>query len=337
MDFAAIRASLIVLASAAAEKTGATQATGTGGGIDENLLQFLFVILVVAGIALAALFYAGNVLSVPWARALSNTDRQAIVNAGMITGVALIVGGYTVAEPLRREAALVRQNAESTHRGGILYSTYCISCHGITGGGGPVPTDLSGGAAAYAPPVANRADFRPEAILERDKQAEYIRRMIARGGKGNGKSAVMSAWALEEGGPLNTQDVQNLTDFVQFGNFAEVRGHMTPQQIVSAEATVVASGGAPDPGAPPGKILFLSKGCVACHVIQGIPGGGAVGPNLSKKGADPLIAGVLETNKENMMKWLANPQAINPGTAMPNLGLTPDETSKLSDYLLTLK
>lgn len=336
MDFAAIRESLIVLAVVATEATGAAT-SGSSGGINENFLQFLFVILVVAGIALAALFYAGNVLSVPWARALSNTDRQAIVNAGMIAGVALLVGGYTVAEPIRREAALARQHEESTVRGGLLFSNYCIACHGITGGGGPVPADLSAGAPAYAPPLANRADLRPEAILERDKQAEYIRRMIARGGKGNGKSPVMPAWALEEGGALNTQDIQNLTDFVQSGNFAEVRGRMTPQQIVSAEATVVASGGAPDPGAPPGKTLFLSKGCVACHIIQGIAGGGVVGPNLSKKGSEPQIAGVLENNKQNMMKWLANPPAAKPGTAMPNLGLTPDETDKLSDYLLSLK
>ena len=334
MDFAAIKASLVVLAGTA---TQAAAEVPSGGGLSENLLQLLFVLLVFAGIALAALFYAGNVLSVPWARALSNTDRQAIVNAGMIAGVALLVGGYTVAEPIRREAALERQHEESTHRGGILFSTYCISCHGISGTGGPVPADLSAGQTAYAPPLAGRADFRPEATLERDKQAEYIRRIISRGGKGNGKNPIMPAWALEEGGALNTQDVQNLVDFVQYGNFAEVRGHMTPQQIVSVEATVVASGGAPDPGAPPGKTLFLSKGCIACHTIQGIPGGGVVGPNLSKKGSEPMIAGVLENNKENMIKWLANPSAVKPGTAMPNLGLTDDEKNKLSDYLLTLK
>ena len=87
---------------------------------------------------------------------------------------------------------------------------------------------------------------------------------------------------------------------------------------------------------PPGKALYLAKGCAGCHTIEGVSAG-TVGPNLSKEGGKDNIAGVLPMNKDNLMKWLANPPAVKPGTAMPNLGLNPQEQSDLADYIGSLK
>jgi cytochrome c oxidase subunit 2 len=50
-----------------------------------------------------------------------------------------------------------------------------------------------------------------------------------------------------------------------------------------------------------------------------------------------MIAGVLDNTPENMQRWLSNPSQVKPGTAMPNLSLTPDEVSKLTALLETFK
>src|SRR5262249_14086717 len=135
---------------------------------------------------------------------------------------------------------------------------------------------------------------------------------------------------------LNSQDVNDLVNFIQHGDFAQVRNQLTPEQIANIQATVTASGGQVEAGAPPGKALFLQKGCVACHTIEGVSSG-TVGPNLTHVASRDTIAGVLPMSKENLIKWLSNPPAVKPGTAMPNLGLSADEMDKLSDYLLSLK
>lgn len=326
MDLGSLAAQLITLATTATEPAHAAG----GGGLDENAIQLLFVALVVGGLAFAALFYVGNALTGPWRRALSNTDRQAVVNAGLITGIALLVGIYTVVEPIRREAAAERQDEESVHRGTAIFGQYCVACHGIAGTGGPVPTDLAKGQTAVAPPLANRADFRPPTVLERQQKADYLRKTISRGRN------IMPAWSIEEGGALNSQEIDDVVQFLQGGDFANVRNTMSAQQIANVQATAVASGGQVEAGAPPGKALFLQKGCAACHTIAGVSSG-TVGPNLSKQGANPKIAGVLDNNQDNLIKWLLNPPAVKPGTAMPNLGLSQDEASQLADYLQSLK
>lgn len=325
MDFESLRVPLFVLA----ETTTATP-HAAGGGLNENLVQGLFLALVVVGGGLAALFYVFSLLAVPWRRALSNTDRQAVVNACLIVGTAALVGFYTLAEPARQSQAAERQLEESVHRGMNNFGQYCVTCHGVAGTGGPVPAELAKGQQAFAPPLANRADFRPPTAIEKQQKAEYLRKTISRG-----KGTIMPAWSVDEGGALNSQDVEDLVNFIQNGDFAQVKNTIAPDRLRSLQATAQALG-AGDANAPPGKALFLAKGCAGCHTIEGVSSG-TVGPNLSKEGAKADIAGVLPMNKDNMMKWLSNPPAAKPGTAMPNLGLNQQEQSDLADYILSLK
>ena len=42
-------------------------------------------------------------------------------------------------------------------------------------------------------------------------------------------------------------------------------------------------------------------------------------------------------DRANLIKWLSNPPAVKPGTQMPNLSLSEQETSQLADWLLQLK
>ena len=83
---------------------------------------------------------------------------------------------------------------------------------------------------------------------------------------------------------------------------------------------------------------ILRYGCAACHVIPGIRArNGLVGPPLADIGRRIYIAGVLTNTPENMVRWLLNPPALKPGTAMPSTGLSEAEAQRLTAFLETLQ
>lgn len=87
-----------------------------------------------------------------------------------------------------------------------------------------------------------------------------------------------------------------------------------------------------DPGR--GRALIVAHGCGACHVVPGIAGAdGLVGPPLTGIARRHYIAGTLATTPENLARWIQAPQAIEPGTAMPNLDLSGDEARDIAAYL----
>lgn len=90
-----------------------------------------------------------------------------------------------------------------------------------------------------------------------------------------------------------------------------------------------------------GKTLFTTKGCVACHVAQGVPGAvGTIGPGLDGLG-DPTKRAQLASGEPNtpanIRGWIQDPQTKKPGTMMPSLGLSDKESDDLTAFLLTLK
>lgn len=87
-----------------------------------------------------------------------------------------------------------------------------------------------------------------------------------------------------------------------------------------------------------GKQLIESYGCGACHTIPGIQTArGVVGPPLMFFSRRTMIAGELPNSPENLMHWIENPPAVEPKTAMPNLGVTPDQAHDIAAYLYTLR
>jgi mono/diheme cytochrome c family protein len=79
-----------------------------------------------------------------------------------------------------------------------------------------------------------------------------------------------------------------------------------------------------------GKELFYSKyGCQSCHIADYKKDKGYVGPPLTGAGnRRPAVW---------LYKWLKNPQAVSPGTLMPNPGLNDDDARDLTAFLMTLK
>ncbi|MGW3604986.1 c-type cytochrome [Micromonospora sp. NPDC005161] len=91
--------------------------------------------------------------------------------------------------------------------------------------------------------------------------------------------------------------------------------------------------GRPDRGAE----LIAQYGCGSCHTIPGINrADGLVGPPLTRFGARSYIAGQLPNNADNLRRWIVDPQAVEPGTAMPNLGISAIDAQDIAAYLYTL-
>lgn len=86
-----------------------------------------------------------------------------------------------------------------------------------------------------------------------------------------------------------------------------------------------------------GKQLIVSYGCGSCHTIPGIyTARGLVGPPLYFFGRRTMIAGELPNTTENLTRWLLNPRAVEPATAMPSVGLSPEQAQDIAAYLEAL-
>lgn len=93
------------------------------------------------------------------------------------------------------------------------------------------------------------------------------------------------------------------------------------------------SGGHPERGPK----LIAAYGCGSCHRIPGVSGAdGLVGPPLDSFAKRSYIAGELPNNGNNLSRWIQDPQQVEPGTAMPDLGVTADDARDIAAYLFTL-
>lgn len=89
---------------------------------------------------------------------------------------------------------------------------------------------------------------------------------------------------------------------------------------------------------PRGAAAVAEMGCGSCHTIAGIPGAhGRVGPPLTGVGDRAILAGELPNTPANMIRWVRNPPAVEPATAMPNLGVTDQQARDIAAYLYTLR
>jgi len=87
-----------------------------------------------------------------------------------------------------------------------------------------------------------------------------------------------------------------------------------------------------------GRTLIAERNCGTCHTIPGVAGAtGTVAAPLSRFAQRTFVAGVIPNTHENLAAWIANPQSIDPKTAMPNLGITPDESRDMAAYLESLR
>lgn len=222
-------------------------------------------------------------------------------------------------------------SAQRVTQGAVLYRGHCVQCHGAPG----VPPDPF--AAGLTPAPVNLV---PTA---RHWDASEIFWTIKHGIKMTG----MPAWKYR----MSDESMWDLTAFVK------AMAVMSPLEYAQLVRTLpqhrhgesLAAAG-PEIRAPAfpdrvqlGSVLqgrqktqaFL---CATCHQIPGIVGANRqVGPPLAGVGGRTFIAGVIANRPENMIRFLLDPQAVDPRTAMPALGLTPEDARDIAAYLYTLR
>ncbi len=101
-----------------------------------------------------------------------------------------------------------------------------------------------------------------------------------------------------------------------------LRANNNPPRRPRATLTRVKPSPPGDPVAR-GRALVLQKGCIGCHVVEGL--GGTMGPKLD---------GIAQRRSESfVLRQLQNPQGNKPGSLMPNRALAPEEIEAIWAYL----
>ncbi|WP_114943073.1 c-type cytochrome [Microvirga calopogonii] len=205
-----------------------------------------------------------------------------------------------------------------------LYDQHCRQCHGAPG----LPPDAIGLGMMPAPP-----NF---AQMGRDLSAPEIHWAISNGIKLTG----MPAWKFR----LTESERWALTAFVKNSlsmTPAEYRARREQPAGESEEQPKPRKPEAPwEPkdAAQRGRVAILQYACETCHVIPGIRGPDAhVGPPLAGIAGQVYIAGVLRNTPDHMIKWLRDPQQVDPLSAMPNLGVSENDARDIATYLYALR
>ena len=86
-----------------------------------------------------------------------------------------------------------------------------------------------------------------------------------------------------------------------------------------------------------GEAVFQAH-CNKCHTVRGTAATGAAGPDLTHLMSRRTIAsGTLPNTRGTIAGWIANPQALKPGSTMPASNLTGPELNAVSAYVETLR
>jgi mono/diheme cytochrome c family protein/chaperonin cofactor prefoldin len=115
--------------------------------------------------------------------------------------------------------------------------------------------------------------------------------------------------------PLTGQEAVNIRDYIMMA-FVDDR----VPKVAQVEQAV-----SPELAAQGEKLYWEKYPCFTCHTIQGKAGGAPVGPDLTDAWK--------RLNPEWMVQWIKNPQAFDPASLMPNLGVADAEAIALVAYL----
>ena len=203
-------------------------------------------------------------------------------------------------------------------RNGVTnYSKHCVQCHGAPGIA-PNPEAIG-----MTPPPANLA------AAAREWSASDLYWVVRHGVK----MTAMPAWEYK----LSDTEMWNVVALLKRlpqlspAQYRELERQGMPAQTLT-EAV------ARRPGNPEaGRRAVTQYLCATCHRMGGVAGAyNDVGPPLDGIAKRRFIGGVLPNTPENMVRWLRNPPAIDPQTAMPALGLSEQDARDITAFLYTL-
>ena len=87
-----------------------------------------------------------------------------------------------------------------------------------------------------------------------------------------------------------------------------------------------------------GRHLIEAYRCGTCHTIPGVRAAtGLAASPLVSFSHRAFIGGEVPNTAANLVAWLRNPQAIEPRTAMPALGVSDVQARDIAAYLYTVR
>jgi len=210
----------------------------------------------------------------------------------------VLLAGMTVDSLRKVNAGRTPAVTDQVARGKAVFQRRnCNDCHTILGIGG-----------YYAPDLTKAAERRDGAWLQRflaDPRA-------AKPGTTMPDQRLLQA------------DVVDLVAFLDWVRRIDTNG-WPPAPLATAGAT----GGRPTP-----PRAWEAQGCAGCHAVDG-RGAGGPGPDLSHIATTPYDG--LGNTPDALGRFLDDPAAVKPGTAMPKVPLAPAERDSLVRFLAALK
>ncbi len=223
-------------------------------------------------------------------------------------------------ESLERQARRVKEppldDPALIARGLAHFRAHCVQCHGAPG---VAPSAFALGLTPLPENLVHVARIRrPAEIFQAVK---YGLKMTG-----------MPAWEFR----LPDDDLWAVVAFVR------QLPTLSPAQYAELPALApptVLRGGLPAVADPArGKTAILQYACVTCHVVPGVVGANApVGPPLDRLVERTYLAGRLLNTEENLVRWIREPKAISPNSAMPDLGVTERDARDMAAYLRALR
>lgn len=222
------------------------------------------------------------------------------VTLSIVTLLTLVI--YGIIDASKGELQTQTNLGQGITSGRHIYAQYCIQCHGPQGEG-------------CIGPALSRETWRPLVGGEKnpafdDGSTDLIRRTIVRGRPSNQPGIEMPPWSVNENGPLNDQQIDDLVNFIQYGDWNTV-----------IEDAVSASNLGEDLPEYPGfedpekrkrvKEVMLANGCLNCHALG--KGGGVIGADLTDVGS--------RRTAEWLHDWIKDPKLVPQEERGPNLWL----------------
>jgi mono/diheme cytochrome c family protein len=207
---------------------------------------------------------------------------------------------------------------ELIEQGFSCYRAHCEQCHG---GPGVAPADLAKGQL----PLANNL-----AYTGRTWAPAELYWVTKKGIRMSG----MPAWEYR----IDEEGLWSLVAFTRhLPSLTRERYAALAQQFVPQ-----ACPRPPDRGESPdverGKIALRQYACTTCHIIPGILGPDVhVGPPLTAMGRRGYLSGTLPNTPGNLVRWIRDPDSIDPQTLMPDLDVTEAHARDIAAYLHTLQ
>ncbi|OLC56399.1 MAG: hypothetical protein AUH85_06670 [Chloroflexi bacterium 13_1_40CM_4_68_4] len=286
----------------------------------------------------------------------ANTDKKALLAIALVFGLFAMMGAYYTLQtgiPIRAYAGTTmldsskqKQLDVSVEHGAETYASLCFDCHGKRGQG-----DVGVGLPLNRPDNKYRASCTATGQNDNGKTCKqsdddairkFLTDTITRGRAFAAPRYSMPAWGRSESGQLNEEQVNQVVNFIMYGNWDRIL-QIREEQSLALEPNPPPTPKVPDPVTAGQQIA--STTCIACHSFTpGTASANPLAPNLGHYATegpfnDPLKALKASGDAAWLTKWVTNAPAIKPGTAMPKWEgvLTADQISWVVAYLQTLK